>query len=365
MICLVVILSLAAPLVAQPENSSSRSAILHFTWKPQESGLSVSLRGLSVVSDAVAWVSGSNGRFAKTTDGGKTWQADSVKGAHDLDFRDVEAFDAQTAILMSAGSGGLSRIYKTTDGGRNWKLCYTNTFREGFFDGMAFWDERNGMAIGDPIDGRLFLMTTSDGGATWHRVPPDFIPAVLPKEYAFAASGTSIAVHGSGHVWIGTGGEAARVFRSTDRGKTWSVATAPVISGNESSGIFSLAFKDSLNGVAVGGDYKKPNETNANVAMTADGGKTWILVQDSQPAGYRSCVAFVANSLLPMFVAVGPSGSDFSPSWSSDGKMRWIKFSETGYHTVDFAKSSRAGWAAGADGRVAKLNNDFESSLSK
>jgi len=151
---------------AQSADSTLHSAVLQFTWLPQNSGTKASLRGISVVDDEVAWASGTQGTFVRTIDGGKSWKADNIAGASSLDFRDVEAFDANTAILMSAGSGELSRVYKTTDGGKNWKLCYQNSIAEGFFDGMAFWDEKNGVLFGDPVDGRLFIMTTTDGGET-------------------------------------------------------------------------------------------------------------------------------------------------------------------------------------------------------
>jgi len=351
---------------AQPIDSTLHFATLQLDWISQTSGTKASLRGISAIDNDVAWASGTQGTIVRTIDGGTTWKADSIAGAASLDFRDIEAFDANTAILMSAGNGELSRIYKTTDGSRNWQLCHQNSIAEGFFDGMAFWDEQNGILIGDPVGRRFFIMTTNDGGLTWNRISPESIPPVLSGEYAFAASGTSIAVHEPGHVWIGTGGAAARVFHSADRGNTWTVAATPMISGNESSGIFSLVFKDSLNGMAVGGDYKIPDEATNNVATTTDGGATWTLMHDSKPLGYRSCVGFVANSLLPMFVAVGPSGSDFSLDFpSTAGERVWFHFSSAGYHTLGVTKFTNAVWAAGADGRIAKLNNDFESNLTR
>jgi photosystem II stability/assembly factor-like uncharacterized protein len=350
-------------LLAQQADSTLRPASLQLRWLPQSSGTKASLRGLCAVDDNVAWASGTQGTFVRTTDGGKIWKADSILGAGALDFRDVEAFDANTAILMSAGSGELSRIYKTTDGGKSWKLCFRNTIAEGFFDGMAFWDEQIGILFGDPVGGKLFIMRTEDGGLTWNRVPPDSLPAVLPKEYAFAASGTSIAVQGRNNVWIATGGEAARVFSSKDTGKSWYVANTPIISGNESSGIFSLVFMDESRGVAVGGDYKNPGSATANAAQTFDGGDTWSLIQGSHPLGYRSCVAYAPGSLLPFAIAVGPTGSDFAVK--SLGGPFWINFGADGYHTVSTSKRSRSVWAAGADGRIAKLNTDVASTLSR
>jgi photosystem II stability/assembly factor-like uncharacterized protein len=55
-----------------------------------------SLRGLCAVSAKVVWASGTRGTFLRTIDGGATWQVGTVQGAENLDFRDVDAFDATT-----------------------------------------------------------------------------------------------------------------------------------------------------------------------------------------------------------------------------------------------------------------------------
>jgi hypothetical protein len=107
-----------------------------------------SFRGLSVVSAKVAWASGTKGTIARTTDGGKTWAAQTVPDADKLDFRDVEAFSETTAYILSAGPGPDSRIYKTSDGGKTWALQFKNAEPEGFLDAIAFWDDRNGIALG-------------------------------------------------------------------------------------------------------------------------------------------------------------------------------------------------------------------------
>ncbi|MCI0699163.1 hypothetical protein L0337_45075 [candidate division KSB1 bacterium] len=336
--------------LAKAQSSEPASSSYEIRWQEQKSGLTSSFRGLSAVDEKIAWVSGTKGSYARTIDGGQTWLADSVAGAANLDFRDVQAFEANLAYLMSAGPGELSRIYKTSDGGKNWQLQHTNKIPEGFFDGMAFWDADNGVLIGDPINGRLFIMLTSDGGKTWQSLPPESSPAVVEGEYGFAASGTGIAVHGKNQIWIATGGAVARVFYSSDRGKTWNVSNTPIVSGNQSSGIFSIAFRDSLHGAVVGGNYQQPNEAKGNAAITSDGGKTWELIKNPATVDYRSCVAHVPNLSVPMLIAVGPSGSDYSV----DVGRTWARFSNEGYHTLSFAGSTHVGWAAGADGRIAK-----------
>jgi photosystem II stability/assembly factor-like uncharacterized protein len=312
----------------------------------QTSNTTARLRGVSAVDARVGWASGSNGTYLKTIDGGTTWQAATVPGAESLDFRDVEAFDASTAYLLSIGEGEKSRIYKTTDGGKNWKLQFTNQNPKAFFDAMAFWDANRGIAFSDPVDGHFLIIRTNDGGATWKEVPPGNIPPALPDEGGFAASGTCITVQGSKNVWIGTGGGAARVFRSVDGGDHWQVATTPIISGQPSVGIFSIAFKDAMNGVIVGGDYKKESEARDQVATTADGGRTWNLVKGTLPGGFRSGVTYTSG----IVVTVGPAGSDYS----SDSGANWKTFGSEGFHAISIARSG-AGWAVGEKGKVGKF----------
>src|SRR5262245_37349521 len=145
------------------------------SWMPQTSGTQSRFRGVSVVSESVAWASGQNGTFSRTTDGGAHWQSAVVPGAEKLDFRDIHAVDANTAYLLSIGNGESSRIYKTTDGGRNWTLQFTNSNPKAFFDGIAFWSATNGIAVSDPVDGKFVIIRTTDGGAHWTDVPPSNI----------------------------------------------------------------------------------------------------------------------------------------------------------------------------------------------
>ncbi|MBU0641465.1 MAG: oxidoreductase [Planctomycetes bacterium] len=321
---------------------------MHPHWILQNSGASASLRGISAVSQDVAWASGSDGTCLRTIDGGEHWHASTVPGAAELDFRDVHGVAANTAYLLAAGED--ARILKTTDGGAHWETQYVNHRPGAFFDAFAFWDADHGLAFSDPVDGHLLIITTADGGTTWDDVDPVGIPPALPHEAGFAASGTCVVVHGDQEAWIGTGGPVARVFHSTDRGCTWTVATTPVLSGSSARGVFSLAFIDAQHGVAVGGDYQDPGWTVANAARTTDGGATWTLIGGAPPAGYRSAVARVPGVLPATLVAVGPSGSDYS----TDGGQTWKRISALGFHAVDFAAPDGAGWAVGAAGRIAR-----------
>jgi photosystem II stability/assembly factor-like uncharacterized protein len=262
----------------------------------QKSNTTENLRGVSALSNQVIWASGTHGTYLRTTNGGNTWQAAQVPGAESLDFRDVEAFSADFAYLLSAGPGDQSRIYKTTDAGKNWTVQFTNQNPKGFFDCMAFWDREHGIAVGDPIadnSGKLKfeLIATKDGGENWKPLLSDTLPPAVEGEGAFAASGTCITVQDNTNVWFATGGKIARVFRSTNAGKTWTVADTPMIHGPDSAGIFSIAFRDATHGVIAGGDYKHPELDGPNLAFTNDGGLTWKLSAIS-PQTYFSAVAF-------------------------------------------------------------------------
>ena len=211
-------------------------------------------------------------------------------------------------------------------------------------------DDRHGIAKSDPVNGKLFILATDDGGETWAQVPADAAPPVLSGEAAFAASGTCLLVQGSSNVWIGTGGGArARVFRSTDRGRTWQVADTPLHAGNAASGIFSLAFSDSRHGVAVGGEYSKPKEEFDNVAVTDDGGATWRRARGPLPRGYMSAVAFVPG----VSWADSSSPSDSGGTARSDDGVRAGRWWTTvAYNSISFAPSGD-GWAARPRGRIA------------
>jgi photosystem II stability/assembly factor-like uncharacterized protein len=316
-------------------------------WIRQASGAAVELRGLSVVSETVAWASGAKGTVLRTVDGA-SWTAMQVPDAEKLDFRDIHAVDANTAVIMSAGPGAASRIYRTTDGGASWQLQLTNPDEQGFWDAIAFWDAKNGIMFGDPVKSAFQVLLTSDGGATWQPVADPQGLAAQPAEGAFAASGTCLTVAGSSDAWFSTGGaQNARVFHSSDRGRTWRAAAVPIPAGAAARGIFSVGFRDGRVGIAAGGDYKEVKMAGVNGARTEDGGATWTAAP-ILPAGYMSVVMPVRGA-ADSFVAAGLAGSGYS----NDGGRSWTVLDETPMNTVGFA-SPAVGWAVGPKGLVMK-----------
>jgi photosystem II stability/assembly factor-like uncharacterized protein len=323
---------------------------LQSPWTAQQSGTRESLRGLSIVNERVVWASGNRGTFVRTTDAGMTWKADTIPGATSLDFRDVHAFSADAAVVLSAGAD--ARVYHTGDGGRTWALAYSNRAPGVFFDGLAFWDASHGIAYSDPVNGRFLLIATSDGGRSWREIPSENFPRPLESEASYAASGTGIVVTGKSHVWFGTGGgERTRVFHSSDRGHSWTVADVPMAAGGAGAGIYSLVFVDSLRGVAVGGNYQQASSADGNAAFTIDGGRTWTAVAEQAPRGYRSVVTAVPGTPAPTLIASGTSGTDYSV----DGGRTWSPLSDEGFNAVAFA-SAAAGWAVGDRGRISKFS---------
>lgn len=313
-------------------------------WVKQTVDTKAGFRGLSVVSSTVIWASGTGGTVIRTADGGKTWRVINVPGAEKLDFRDIEAFDSNTAYILSIGNGDASRIYKTTDGGATWKLQFTNTDAEAFFDAIACWDRSNCMAMSDPVKNKYVLIGTTDG-VTWQLKGTDKMAPAKTGEAAFAASGTCLVAQGRNNIFLVTGGNDARVFRSLDRGLTWFVADSPIVKGTPGSGIFSIAMLDAKNGVVVGGNYEKPEESQGNLAFTKDGGRTWVPGRGL--SGYRSAAAYIDRRTV---IAVGTIGADIS----FDGGDSWKRIGTENLNSVA-AKGKGSVWAVGPAGSVFRL----------
>jgi photosystem II stability/assembly factor-like uncharacterized protein len=286
------VLAAATPVLAQ------------FARQTQPSHTTENLRGVTAVSRQIAWASGTRGTYLRTTDAGRTWTLAQVPNATNLDFRGLVAFSADEAFLVSAGPGDQSRIYHTSDAGQHWQLQFTSNNPKAFFDSIAFWDSTHGIVLGDPVpddSGQLkFQLLITTDGQSWIPIPPSQLPPTLEGEGAFAASNSCLAIlkHNDPNIWFATGGKAARVFHSADRGRTWQVFDTPITHGPDSAGIFSIAFRDANHGVIAGGDYKHPDQDGPNLAFTSDGGKTWT-VSRIFPQSYYSAVAYDPKSLSP------------------------------------------------------------------
>lgn len=341
------LLAAAVPASSQIEKPA-RIPIL--AWQVQSSGTMASLRGVAAVDAETAWASGAVGTVLRTMDGGQTWTVHKVPGADTVDFRDIEAFDARTAVVMGIASP--ARIFRTENGGARWTEVYRNDAAGMFLDAIDFSGPADGWAVGDAIGGRIFLLTTSDGGRTWSELPADRRPAAADGEGLFAASGTCLEAKSAAEARFVTGGSVSRIFHTRDGGRTWTVVPSPLLQGQPSFGTYSVAFRDARTGLVVGGDYRRESFAERCAAYSADGGATWSLAGERGPGGFRECVAFVPQSSPALAVAVGPSGSEFS---LDDGRT-WTPIpGPSGFHALALARDGSTGWAVGKAGLIARL----------
>jgi photosystem II stability/assembly factor-like uncharacterized protein len=306
-------------------------------------GDSSSFRGLSVVDNNVAWIGGSHGGVALTTDGGKNWTRCNVAGYGKAEFRSVYGFSAAKAIIANSIPAS---ILITSDGGKSWRVVYSNDHPDAFIDGIDFWNEKDGVIYGDPIDGSMLLLSTSDGGETWQMVAPESRPSLIKGEASFAASGTGIRCLGKDDLYIASGGVRSRLFISRDRGNSWSVLEPPVIQGEQGTGIFSVAVLKSGRIVIVGGNFEKPDLAQDHVFYSDDEGKTWKK-PDTPTRGYRECVEEIGDVVL----ATGTSGVDIS----TDGGVNWKPLSSEEFHVVKKARKGNAVILGGSKGRTGVL----------
>jgi len=304
-----------------------------------------SYRGLSVVDDETVWVSGSNGTVGLSTDAGKNWQWVNPIGYEKIDFRDIEAFDENEALIISAGSPAI--IFSTQDGGRSWKEVFSDKRPEIFYDGFAFTSKGVGIAFGDAIRGKMPLLKSVDFGKSWKDISANMHLSITDGEAGFAASGTSIYCNDQGTYWIATGGTVANIYSSTDQGSTWKRYSCPMIQGKNSTGPFSVAFYTSKTGIVVGGDYKEDKNKDKNSLLTNDGGKTWSAPQTA-PAGFKSAVIYLSKKQL---ICTGTSGTDRS----NDGGKNWTPIGKESFNAVQKAKKGQAVFLAGDKGKIAKL----------
>ncbi|MEL6895456.1 MAG: hypothetical protein AAFP90_05065 [Planctomycetota bacterium] len=312
------------------------------TWRETVLPQTVSCRAVSVSPNGkTLCIAGAGPRVWISTDGGDEWneRTPSIPGV--TDYRCAVQPTNETLLIASAGSPAV--ILRSDDLGQHWKTAYKNDHPSAFIDSMKFWDAKRGIAFGDPVDGRFLLMQTTDGGATWNAI--DGVPPALDGEAGFAASNQSIAVFGDGNCVIGLGGQTktdARVLLGEQFGTKWSVVTVQNMASGPSKGIFAIA-ADSRPEVgkmptliAVGGDYKNPQQRAGNFAISVDAGRTWSANVETAPGGYRSSIIHIPGSSsgakTARWIATGPTGTDIS----EDGRA-WRPHSLTGFHAL-------AGW---------------------
>jgi Photosynthesis system II assembly factor YCF48 len=310
-----------------------------------EQGRKTSIRGLSVVNNNVDWVSGSGGSVGKSLDGGKTWNWITVAGYEKSDFRDIEAFDDKTALIMGITQPAV--ILKTKDGGLSWRKVFEDTAKAAFFDAMNFVTHRQGFVVGDPILNNSFYgLITKDGGETWQKDNEGFkVDTLFAGEAFFASSGTNLAYIDNTKMMAVTGGKKSRLITSFSN-----PMEIPIIQGQTSTGANSIAVYKNK-GIIVGGDFGK-DTARFNNAVLVSFAKNNIQFSSPKlpPHGYRSCVIYIDENNL---IACGTSGVDIS----KDGGISWENISKESFHVVQKAKGKNGDiiYLAGSKGRIAKL----------
>ncbi len=303
-------------------------------------GTKTSLRGLSVVNDKIIWVSGSNGMIGRSIDSGNTWKWVQVKGFEKTDFRDIEAFDENIAVIM--GVDAPAYILRTIDGGQTWKLVFENKTKGMFLDAMEFWNIQSGIVIGDPVDGRFFIARTFNGGDTWQNIPEENYPVADSGEACFAASGTNIRKFGNDAACFVTGGLHSRLFIKDK------IIELPILQGKETTGANSVAIKNKKIFIVVGGDFNTPDSTYKNCVISNGVGKTWTY-PITPPHGYRSCVEYLDKK---QWITCGINGVDIS----NDDGYTWKWISKENFNVCRKAKDGKSVFFAGGKGLIGKMS---------
>jgi photosystem II stability/assembly factor-like uncharacterized protein len=344
------------------------SSQLSAQWDTQESHSTADLRGIVSVGGGIAWASGSNGTVLRTEDDGVVWQGCAIPpGAEKLDFRGIQAWDAQVAIVMSSGKGPLSRLFKTTDGCKSWNTVFDDPDETGFFDSLRRVTDHQIFLLGDPVGGKFSMFTSRDAGDTWYIADDPGLDAPAGAG-AFAASNSALSSAGP-FLLFGTGGTAASVYimkatcapgATGSCPFTWVAVPTPLAYGVDAAGVFSVGTRfttdqggrTSLTVVAVGGIYNKPDDAVGTAASSRDGGKTWTAAT-TMPHGYRSAVAF--DSAAQTWITVGPNGTDAS---TDDGR-NWHPLTPGATEAKDADRNWNAlslPFAVGPHGRIGKLS---------
>lgn len=306
------------------------------TVKILTSGTKTSLRGLSVVTNKIIWASGSNGKVTKSNDGGKTWQWFTVKGFEKSDFRDIEAFNDSTAIIIAIDAPAY--ILKTTNSGLTWTIVYKNETKGMFLDAMDFVDDKHGVVVGDPIDGYFFIARTNDGGETWKEVSINERPVADSGEACFASSGTNIQMINKSHFALVSGGLSAHLFLNNKK------LNLPILQGKESTGANSIAVKTKRKIIVVGGDFNHKDSTYKNCYITKNAGKSWHSPKIS-PSGYRSCVLHITKN---NWITCGLNGVDFT----HDNGRTFTRISGENFHVCALSKHRKEVFLAGNSGKI-------------
>ena len=296
-------------------------------WSEAATGFATparSLNSISIVNANVIWANAFDNtnqlnpsftirEFTRSIDGGNTWTAGSINlgpNSTDMGSSSITAASATTAwISVSPGATNTGGIWKTIDGGANWTKQPSALFSSpsSYPNFVYFWDANNGIAQGDPEGGEFEIYTTSDGGTTWNRVPGTNIPNPSPIGAEFGYF-NRYTVSGN-TIWFGT--DKGRIFKSLDKGLTWTVNLIPTPSADFALDRFT--FSDANKGLLM-------KYSSVTLYSTNDGGATWTLVPKTGNL-FNTNIAYIPGTSKVISSAyANPLGSSFS---LNDG-LTWV-----------------------------------------
>ena len=312
-------------------------------------------RALAAVSRKVAWVGGDGGELWRTTNGGSTWQDVAPPNSAGQGFRRIIPLGDGRVLLFARGGVDTvgdepslaAHIYLSTDNGHSWHTSFVNRDPAAYYGCVdMFADGRHGLALSDPVDGRFRVLATSDGGHSWQVRPSASMPRAIAGEYAFA-SGTCLQTSGSRKAWFATGFAAARIFHTSDGGRSWTVTRSTLASDPDNAGgVFALAPRGGRHLLAVGGTFAD-RDLGTDASAYTWNGRTWR--EGGETGGLRTSVAWVPG-LAGTAVSGGFNGTDRT----TDGGRTWTTFSALPYEAVDCAPDGTC-WGTGEDGTVGRL----------
>ena len=235
------------------------------------------------------------------------------------EMRDLALVNGEL-LGMQSGKNGLL-VKTTTDVFKHFISPSSSIWNGVFLDGMDHKNETV-FLMGDPKDGFFSLFVSEDKGKSWRNCKGRI--EAMKGEAAFAASGTNVQVLSDSIFVFVSGGMKSRFFTTKNKGENWDSVSLPFFT-SESSGAFSVCFKNEQIGVVVGGDYANP-QLNKNCSFyTTDGGKFWNNAS-TQPRGYRSCV-IEKNGV---YYCCGSNGIDFS----LDNGKTWKAFANGNFFSM-------------------------------
>ncbi len=300
-------------------------------------GTKTSLRGLSIVDENIIWASGSNGMVARSIDAGVSFTWIQVPQFEKKEFRDIEAFDSNTAIIMCIAEPAY--ILRTIDGGKNWNTVFFDSTKGMFLDAMHFMNDKTGVVIGDPINNKPYLAITKNAGKTWSTQISFDTETMNDNEAFFASSGTNIYLKKKQMIYV-SGGSSSNLYRNNKK------INLPITQGIQSTGANSISVYRNK-AIIVGGDFTKDSSTTQNCVLL-NLKTNQFTTPITSPTGYRSCVIFIDKTKA---VTCGLNGIDLS----EDAGLNWKKISAEGFHVVQKAKKGNTIFFAGSKGRIAKL----------